>query len=140
MSNFFKVMFGLLAYFAWVLVMVGIMTYSDLANAHVHYPSTYGGKNNLDEAYRYSVDATVPITVGNANEYPQAYRLYVNNNLVGTTHMLQPGEMVAVDMPISFAKQATVEKFKLCSVGIPNQNTNFSYRICTYAKLAYINL
>ncbi|WP_298439201.1 hypothetical protein [uncultured Ferrimonas sp.] len=106
--------------------------------AHSHGPQRFGGKNNPDQAVTFTGLKNVPITVGNLNDFPQQYLITVNDLPLMETSFIAKNNSQIVHVPVRLKTIGKVETLKICSTSIATQESAFSTRICTRAKLLWV--
>lgn len=105
------------------------------AQAHSHSPTNFGGPENPIDAITTTGVVTIPIAIGNLNQFPQAYEVYVDDELVGTTSEVAPNLYRKLPIPVTLDTPNTPEVHKVCSVSVARDGDMFRSKICTKAKL-----
>ncbi|AUS02720.1 hypothetical protein NVP2275O_139 [Vibrio phage 2.275.O._10N.286.54.E11] len=116
-------------------LLIVAFTTSPSTNAHSHTPISFGGLQNPLDAITMTGVSTVMITVGNLNNFPQAYEVYVDDEKIGTTTEVPPGLFRKLPIPVKLNKPNTPEIHTVCSVSVARENDMFRSKICTEAKL-----
>lgn len=103
--------------------------------AHSQTPSVYGGEEAPMNAITFTGVKNIPITVGNLNDYPQEYDLYVDHEPIGSTGLIGGGVHKQMTIPVRLKEPNKPQIIEICSVSVPKGNEMFRTRICTQAKL-----
>lgn len=108
---------------------------SEHAFGHSHYPSEYGGPKDPINAITFSQVAVVPVTVGNLNDYPQAYEITLDENVIGVVPEISSMDSRVLMVPVRLDKPNIPEIHQICSVSVVGDDATFRTRICTTARL-----
>ncbi|CAL9980146.1 hypothetical protein VPHD479_0229 [Vibrio phage D479] len=103
--------------------------------AHSQFPSTFGGPDNPLDAVSTKPVTVVSITLGNLNDYPQAYDIEIDGDIKGQTDLITGGTSVELKVPVGIDKPNTPETHKVCTLSVPQEGAMFRTRICTKAQV-----